>query len=61
MSYYIIETKNGSIAVDGIFTADQVYRKMKNAGQFATIPRPADPNDLVHRMAVFRLENRQEQ
>lgn len=58
MSYYIIETKAGAVAVDGVFSADQVYRRLRKAGEYATVPVPANPYDLVHQMAVMAVEHK---
>lgn len=58
MSYYIIETKAGAVAVEGIFAADQVYKRLRKTGDYASIPVPANPYDLVHKMAVLAVEHK---
>ena len=42
MCYYIIETRNGAMCIEGVFNADKAYQTFKSAGVWSTIPVIAD-------------------
>lgn len=56
MCYYIIETRNGAMCIEGVFNADKAYQTFKSAGVWSTIPVIADPHDVVHKCAVIKYE-----
>lgn len=52
MSWYIVETRQGSVAIDGELNAHLFVSQKHAKGVWVTHPRPADPNDLSDRCAV---------
>jgi hypothetical protein len=58
MCWYIVETKDGSVALDGEMTAHAFHDGMKRSLVWVAPPRKADPNDAVDRVAVVSAQAR---
>lgn len=58
MCWHIVETGDGSTALDGELVAHAFYKAHRGSHKWCNTPRPANPNDIVDQMAVKKAEAR---